>query len=85
MYSLYFLLSSFSSFFSPYFSSLSRPFNHAYFIPLLISRCPRGLLIQIQIPNEKEEGDYLERAVPETMRHVVREGKLVSGVLEHAG
>jgi hypothetical protein len=39
----------------------------------------------VQVPNEKEEGDYLERPVPETMRHVIAHGKLVSGVLEHAG
>ena len=42
-------------------------------------------LQQIQVPNEKEEGDYFERPVPESMRHVIADGKLVSGVLEHAG
>jgi len=40
---------------------------------------------QIQIPNPKEEGDYFERPIPESMRHVIADGKLVSGVLEHAG
>ena len=40
---------------------------------------------QIQVPNEKEEGDYIERPVPESMRHVITNGNLVSSVLEHAG
>jgi adenylyl cyclase-associated protein len=41
--------------------------------------------VNILIPNEKEEGDYFERPVPESMRHVVTDGKLTSGILEHSG
>jgi Adenylate cyclase associated (CAP) C terminal len=49
------------------------------YVPL--SRCS----YQVQVPNEEDEGDYFERPIPESMRHVISNGKLVSGVLEHAG
>lgn len=41
--------------------------------------------VNVVLPGEGEEDDYVERAVPEQMKHVVRGGQLVSEIVEHAG
>lgn len=41
--------------------------------------------VNVILPGEREEDDYVERAVPEQMKHVVRGGQLVSEIVEHAG
>lgn len=41
--------------------------------------------VNIVLPGQREEDDYVERAVPEQMKHVIRGGALVSEIVEHAG
>jgi adenylyl cyclase-associated protein len=40
--------------------------------------------INISVPGG-EDGDYVEKPVPEQMRTVVQGGKLVTSIVEHAG
>lgn len=45
-----------------------------------------GLNISIPDANSKEEGEYVERPVPEQMKTVVgQDGKLVTTIVEHSG
>jgi adenylyl cyclase-associated protein len=42
--------------------------------------------INISLPVEgEEEGVFEEQAVPEMLRTIVKDGKLVTGVVEHVG
>ncbi|KAF1992369.1 hypothetical protein K402DRAFT_388025 [Aulographum hederae CBS 113979] len=41
--------------------------------------------VNINLPAEEEDGDYAECAVPEQFRNFVKDGKLVSEIVEHAG
>ncbi|CCX15860.1 adenylate cyclase associated N terminal-domain-containing protein [Pyronema domesticum] len=41
--------------------------------------------VNIYIPNAGEDGDSAERAVPEQLKHTIRNGQLVSEIVEHAG
>ncbi|KAI4170152.1 MAG: hypothetical protein LQ343_005158 [Gyalolechia ehrenbergii] len=47
------------------------------------SKCT-GVNVNLPPPGD-EEGDYVERALPEQMKHVVRDGVMVSEIVEHAG
>lgn len=45
-----------------------------------------GLNISLPDPESKEEGEFVERPVPEQMKTVVgKDGKLVTSIVEHAG
>ncbi|KAL8835500.1 MAG: hypothetical protein Q9170_003302 [Blastenia crenularia] len=41
--------------------------------------------VNVNLPPMEEDGDYVERALPEQMKHVVRGGVVVSEIVEHAG
>lgn len=41
--------------------------------------------LNVSLPNGDEEGVFVERAIPEQLKTTVVNGKLVTGVLEHAG
>ena len=41
--------------------------------------------VNINLPGKGEEDDYVERPVPEQMKSVVRNGVVVSEIVEHAG
>lgn len=41
--------------------------------------------INVNLPGQTEEDDYVERALPEQVKSVVRNGVLVSETVEHAG
>lgn len=41
--------------------------------------------INVNVPGPGEEWDYEEKAVPEQLKHTIRDGVLVSEIVEHAG
>jgi adenylyl cyclase-associated protein len=41
--------------------------------------------VNVNLPPESEEGDYEEAPVPEQFRSYVKDGKLVTEIVEHAG
>lgn len=41
--------------------------------------------LNISVPSATDEGDFVERPVPEQMKTVVKGGKLVTTIVEHAG
>lgn len=41
--------------------------------------------VNIYLPPESEDGDYKEESVPEQFRSYVRDGKLVTEIVEHKG
>lgn len=41
--------------------------------------------VNVYIPGAGDDGDYAERAVPEQLRHTIRNGQLVSEIVEHSG
>ena len=41
--------------------------------------------INVNLPGQTEDDDYVERALPEQVKSVVRNGVLVSEIVEHAG
>lgn len=41
--------------------------------------------VNVYIPGAGDGGDYAERAVPEQLRHTIKDGQLVSEIVEHAG
>ncbi|KAK3080445.1 hypothetical protein LTS18_001313, partial [Coniosporium uncinatum] len=41
--------------------------------------------VNINLPAEEEDGDYGEHPVPEQFRSYVKDGKLISEIVEHAG
>lgn len=41
--------------------------------------------VNVVVPGKGEEDDYEERAVPEQMKSVVKNGRLVTEIVEHAG
>ena len=41
--------------------------------------------VNIYLPPEAEDGDYKEESVPEQFRSYVKNGKLVTEIVEHAG
>lgn len=41
--------------------------------------------INVNLPGQSEDDDYVERALPEQVKSVVRNGVLVSEIVEHAG
>ncbi|KAL8700270.1 MAG: hypothetical protein Q9201_005541 [Fulgogasparrea decipioides] len=41
--------------------------------------------VNVNLPGRTEEDDYVERALPEQIKSVVRDGVLVSDIVEHAG
>lgn len=41
--------------------------------------------INVNFPGQTEDDDYVERALPEQIKSVVRNGVLVSEIVEHAG
>lgn len=41
--------------------------------------------VNVNLPGRTDEDDYVERALPEQLRSVVRDGLLVSEIVEHAG
>lgn len=41
--------------------------------------------VNVYIPGVGEDGDYAERSVPEQLRHTVKDGQLVSEIVEHSG
>ena len=41
--------------------------------------------VNVNLPGRSDQDDYEERALPEQMRSVVRDGVLVSEIVEHAG
>ena len=41
--------------------------------------------VNIYLPGRSEEDDYVERALPEQIKSVVRDGVVVSEIVEHAG
>lgn len=41
--------------------------------------------INVNLPGRRDDDDYVERAIPEQVRSVVRDGVLVSEIVEHAG
>jgi adenylyl cyclase-associated protein len=41
--------------------------------------------VNVYIPGAGDDGDYAERAVPEQLRHTIKDGQLVSEIVEHAG
>lgn len=41
--------------------------------------------LNVSLPSGQEEGEFVERALPEQLKSVVVNGKLVTNVLEHTG
>ncbi|KAL8724867.1 MAG: hypothetical protein Q9166_007696 [cf. Caloplaca sp. 2 TL-2023] len=41
--------------------------------------------VNINLPGQTEEDDYVERALPEQIKSVIRDGVVVSEIVEHAG
>lgn len=41
--------------------------------------------VNVNLPPVKEEDDYVESPVPEQFRSYVKDGKLVTEIVEHAG
>jgi adenylyl cyclase-associated protein len=41
--------------------------------------------VNVNLPPKDEEGDYSETPVPEQFRSYVKDGKLVTEIVEHAG
>jgi len=41
--------------------------------------------VNVNLPGVGEEDDYVERALPEQVRSFVRDGGVVSEIVEHAG
>jgi len=41
--------------------------------------------VNVYIPGAGDDGDYAERAVPEQLKHTIKNGQLVSEIVEHAG
>ena len=41
--------------------------------------------INVVLPGKREDDDMEERAVPEQMKSVIRNGQLVTEIVEHAG
>lgn len=41
--------------------------------------------LNICVAEAGDAGDYAERAVPEQMKHVIKDGQLLSEIVEHAG
>lgn len=49
---------------------------------VLTSKCSG---VNVNLPGSSDEDDYEEKALPEQMRSVVRDGVLVSEIVEHSG
>lgn len=41
--------------------------------------------VNVNLPPAEEEGDYSESPVPEQFRSYVKDGKLITEIVEHAG
>ena len=41
--------------------------------------------LNLNVPGIREEDDYAERALPEQIKSVIRNGLVVSEIVEHAG
>ncbi len=42
--------------------------------------------INVSLPVEgEEEGVFIERAVPEMLKTIIRDGQLITGIVEHSG
>lgn len=41
--------------------------------------------INVSLPIGDEEGDFVEKAIPEQLKTVVKDGKLVTSIVEHSG
>ena len=41
--------------------------------------------VNVYIPGAGEDGDFAERSVPEQLRHTIKNGQLVSEIVEHSG
>lgn len=41
--------------------------------------------INVNLPGRRDDDDYVERAIPEQVRSVVRNGVFVSEIVEHSG
>ena len=48
------------------------------------SKCT-GVNVNVPLLDAEYEGEYAERALPEQMKHVVRDRAIVSEIVEHAG
>lgn len=51
-------------------------------VEILTAKCSS---INVSIPEGEEEGLFVERAVPEMLRTVVKDGNLVTNIVEHSG
>jgi adenylyl cyclase-associated protein len=49
---------------------------------ILTSKCSA---VNVYLPPEEESEDYVEESVPEQFRSFVRDGRLVTEIVEHAG
>jgi adenylyl cyclase-associated protein len=49
---------------------------------IFTSKCTN---VNIDLPPEKDEDDYVEAPVPEQLRSYVKNGKLLTEIVEHAG
>lgn len=49
---------------------------------ILTSKCTG---VNVNVPGRSEEDDYVEQALPEQLRSILRGGKMVTEIVEHAG
>lgn len=51
----------------------------------IITAKSTSINISLPDPDEKEDGLFVEKAVPEQLKTVVKDGKLVTTIVEHSG
>ena len=51
----------------------------------IITAKSTSINISLPDPDEKEEGMFVEKAVPEQLKTIVQGGKLVTTIVEHSG